>query len=197
MVRFAVTFMGILCLASMLLMTSGTAHAESTRAMIESPFSDQTVRIRWPETSLSPSSTGKLVAVGDANGSALPFSFLIAPEDQGHSVHPMWLVVRLTGTPPFHLDVGHDLGGQFVEDADKVAGRRIGSLGELSLATIRADAWGPITASLEDAQSSQRSSENGWSGWSIALAILALLAIAAVAAMFARMQARREDVSKL
>lgn len=173
------------------------ADAQAIHQSIESPSGAPFVRLRWPETTLGPAAIGKLIAISNAAGQSLPFSVQIAPEDQGHTMHPMWVLIRLDGGAPYYLDVGHDLNGAYKEDADAVTGRHIGSLAEFSLATIRADAWGPILATLEDAQSAQQSTDAGWRRWIVVLAVIGLILIGAIIAMFARLQSRRDDVSKL
>jgi len=196
------TFRLVMIMLAMLAMTN-TAYAQSEQATIESPADAfttgiaRTVRIRWPETTLSPLAAGKLVSVDNVHGKALPFTFLIAAEDQGHTLHPMWLVIRFDGAPPYRLSVGKDVHGTFVDDLRAVGAASGATLGSLPMAMIRADAWGPITAMLEDAQNTQQSSNASWQRWILLAAFALVLLLTSIIAMFMRHQARREDVGKL
>ncbi|MCY0388475.1 hypothetical protein OVY01_14870 [Robbsia sp. Bb-Pol-6] len=178
--------------------SAAQAQTPAIQARIEAPGDAPLVRLRWPATSLARAATGRLVALDDAAGTPLSFGFVVAPEDQGHTVRPMWLIVRLQGAVPYRLSVSRDgLSGRYRDDPDALSGHRLPPLGELPVATVPADAWGPIVAVLEDAQAAQQSTDTRWRRWILALAVSGLIALAALIAFFARGQARRDDVTRL
>lgn len=184
--------------------TFATAHAQAPalQVRIDAPYTTPhdapLVRIRWPATSLARADTARLVALADAAGLPLAFSFVIAPEDQGRTVRPMWLIARLDGAAPCRLSVSRDdAHGQYRDDPDALAGRRLPPLRDLPVASVSADAWGPIVAVLEEAQAAQQATDTRWRRWILALATAGLVALAMLIAFFARAQARRDDVTRL
>ncbi|MGI4857296.1 MAG: hypothetical protein ACRYHA_10385 [Janthinobacterium lividum] len=176
------------------------AHAQTPalEARIDAPPGATLVRIRWPATTLARAATARLIALDDATGAPLPFSFVIAPQDQGHTVHPMWLIARLTGAAPYRLGVsGDDAHGQYRDDPDALAERRPPPLMDLPVATVPAEAWGPIIAVLEEAQTTQQSRDTHWLGGILALVAAALVALTVFIGFFVRAQTRCDDVTRL
>lgn len=173
------------------------AHAQSVNLPLNAP-QGQTVRLRWPDTTLVPERAGRMVSVSDGTGRALDFTFAIAPEDQGHAVHPLWLVVRLDGPPPYAVVADDNPGQGYRSDWTRVVGDSSVTLASLPLATTQApQAWGPLTARLQSAEAAQSHSIGRWNRLAIGCAFVGGLAVIAGVAFFARHQVRKEDVTRL
>lgn len=154
-------------------------------------------KMRWPESRLAPENANGMIHVVDAVGAAQAAAFVLAPGDVGRASHPLWLLIRVQGTPPYTMYVDAENGTAAGPSADTALTGLANRLSTLPDATVRSQYWGPLTSALATAESSQQRRGTRFSTLAVASAvILGLLLIAAVGA-FARRQSRRDDVSRL
>ncbi|SDV51045.1 hypothetical protein [Chitinasiproducens palmae] len=186
-----------LLLLNGMLLGASPALAQSASLQLIAPAAPY-VRLRWPDTTLTPRVAGRTVTLTDASGHAVPFTFVIAPEDEGKATHPLWLVFRPEGAPPFTLASTDGGGSAYVEKWSEVVEDSALRLVDLPLATSQpGQSWGPLLATAQNAEASQQASISRWNMGTIALAMVAGIALLAAIGLFARYQIRKEDVTKL